>query len=147
MKKRGQNKSFHFPTTEEAEEMKRQFLDEKDADCKLEAYQLFLNQAKTLQNIPPGPFFAARVMNKWKNRKSSTFWSSFEFVPRYFIEAVYVISIIIVGAVLWRHFIITNIQTGLAQNEETYILQVQWPEEVIDSKDQALQFALNLKNE
>jgi hypothetical protein len=147
MKNKGYKRTFSFPSKDEIKEMRKQFPDETDAGHIMEAYKTFVDQAKSLQNVPPGPFFTARIVNRWKNRKNSTFWTSFEFVPRYLIEAVYIISIFIVGIVLWRHLFFTNIQNGLAQNEPTYLLQVQWPEETINSEEQALQFALNLNNE
>jgi hypothetical protein len=127
------------------DELEKYFKNRSDQEKIIKSLQSFKAKAKILQSLQPEPFLATRVLARWKEQTSTNFWTSFEFVPRFFIQVVYAISILIM-IILFVSYHQPQVisQNGLVQIDEATILQNQWSAQSINTPEQALQLALNI---
>jgi len=104
--------------------------------------------AQKLKSFSVSPFFAAKVVAMAKHRNKESFWSALEIIPRPLLNAAFILSIVIIVVVTmpWQSSTTTN---DPAANiiESSFVSENDWPDQSLETNDEALQFALNESEE
>ncbi len=119
-------------------------------ECKKKYHEfLALKQdAKRLMSYAVSPFFARKVVAMAKHRRRETFWNALLIIPRPLLNAAFILSIVIITiiAMPWLGSTTGN-DSGANVVENSLVSENVWPDNALETNDEALQFALNESEE
>jgi anti-sigma factor RsiW len=119
-------------------------------ECRKEyaLFQSMRTECLTLAKVETNPFFVQRVIAEYRKKEKESFWGSFELIPRLIIQGAFIISIIIF-IVLFLPIMPGDQSTVELPRLADYslITDQQSTEQVLETNDQALLFALSADSE
>ena len=131
-------------TAAESVEIRKHLQTCEECRKKYHEFLALKKDAKGLKTFTVSPFFAGKVVSLAKRRKKETFWSALEIIPRPLLNAAFVLSIVIIVIVAmpWKN---SSTVKDPASNiiENSLVSENDWPDQSLDTNDEALQFALN----
>jgi hypothetical protein len=112
-------------------------------------YQLLLEirrQAQRLRSFPVRPTFTSQVMSRLNDVRKESLWNVIDLIPRPLVNGLFIVSLILIAIVAIPFDSASKMQQQ-PMISELYPLPESEMLQTLDTRDEALQFALNNNEE